>query len=55
MKKTVVLFFFIISSLTFAQISTVPALPTANDEITMFEYPMISAEMWDDFPVFNKE
>ena len=35
MKKTVVLFFFIISSLTFAQISTVPALPTANDEITI--------------------
>ena len=24
----------------------------ANDEITMFEYPMISAEMWDDFPIF---
>ena len=27
----------------------------ANDEITMFEYPTISAEMWDDFPIFVSE
>ena len=35
MKKTVLFFFLIISNLTFAQVSTVPAIPTATGEITI--------------------
>jgi hypothetical protein len=27
----------------------------ANDEIMMFQYPIISAEMWDNFPIFVNE
>ena len=35
MKKTVLLFFLIISNIAFAQVSTVPTIPTATSEITI--------------------
>jgi len=35
MKKTVLLFFLIISNITFSQVSTVPTIPTALNEITI--------------------
>ena len=34
MKKPVLLFFLIISNLTFSQVSTVPTIPTTTGEIT---------------------